>query len=332
MTDGYWTTALASEILSYLKNSRGLPGSPQLVLPKSNDITGIAATDVAKSSSLNDIDGMNINNHATLNNNNYCKVGNNIYITKYADQKVCPYSKFHLKVLRDLQAIALQASGRRLLRSLDKKPKSGSKVVIIKFCDGYMRTSQANLDPSESGGNWNPSSGAPDSTLGQLVTVEYNPQMFGLPVVVGLNDNGAEVKSGAWGSPEEKPPDVTLFHEMVHADDYFRGVFLQTEAFRANEKVKISEIRCVGLDQFAVSEIYSENSYRSERGVKTRSFYTKVTEMNGGPVFKTDTSSFFHPFKYSSEKKSFSREVKTMNHLKKSLADYLTIKLAKIKP
>lgn len=334
MVDDYWTKSIKGAVKTYLTTSVGCPGTMDIVLPRASRIVDLAAVDVDSVDDVDDVNGMAIADDTVKDGATYCRVGRNIYITKYADLTVCPYAGFHLKVLRDLREIARHNPGKRLLKSLNKVAKnSHAKTLVIKFCNGFMRTSQANLAPGDTGGDWNTGTYAPATVPGQYVTVEYNPQMFGLPTVVGLNDDGPELQDGEWGAPDQKPPDVTLFHEMVHADDYFRGVFLQDTALRGhNEQVKISELRCVGMDEFDQPEIYSENLYRAARGVARRDYYTKQTEMDGGPVFMPTVSKFWHPHKYKREKRAFRGQVQSLTQHKRALALHLMDKLGKITP
>lgn len=201
------------------------------------------------------------------------KVGQLIHIKVYGRAEIgdamgqCPYADFHLQVLRDLAIIATFQSGQRLLRSIDT---SGGGKILIKFCDGFTSTSQ--LD----GIAWNPAmlptfDGNPRGGAGN-VFVQYNPALYGLPIMKGMDEPAYE--RGKWGHPAEKPPDVTLFHELVHADDCLNGVFDCGAVQRGRKAgMKLSEVRCVGLDEFRQAA-YSENSFRAECNLVERDYYS----------------------------------------------------------
>lgn len=202
------------------------------------------------------------------------KFGNRIYIRVYAQDEIgsgfgqCQLSNFTIRVLQDLLTLAHYKTGRALLQSIHSAANCGS--VLIKFCNGFSSTAQA--DPT-SGANLEglpPFTGAARGENYNMF-VQYNPAIFGLPIMVGNDDPAYGM--GQYGHPTEKPADVTLFHELVHADDVIHGMFDATLIQRGTASVKLSEMRAVGLDALRRAS-YSENAYRAERGFIERTYYS----------------------------------------------------------
>lgn len=252
----------------------------------------------------------------------WVKVGNSIYIPQYP-KSLCPFD-FPKAVVRDLRQIYAHPSGQQLLDSINTPRVGQDKKLFILFADGFV--DRAMCDRLFTGpGEWNLAANAPGQPA-SYVWVQYNPQLFGLPKITGYFDDDPSFANGAWGAPAHKPPDVSLFHELVHADDFLRGVFCETTATRGTKQVKISEMRCVGLDEFDRPEIYSENTYRAERGVTRRPYYTESDELAAIERFQTRTSKFWHPIRYGKEKQGHAdlmQKVGRESVSKHLLSDYL---------
>jgi len=217
------------------------------------------------------------------------KFGNRIYIRIYEGTDLgvggskCSVPNFHLRVLRDLLVIAKHQSGQRLLDSINRAPSvnnSAAGSILIKFADGLASTSQLDSITGGDPGNHPAFDGTPRKSSGN-VYVQYNPAMAGLPIPKG--DDNPVFGRGQWGNPAEKPTDVTLFHELVHADDCINGVFDAGTIQRGTTTVKLSEARCVGLDAFRAAP-YSENAYRAEGGLVERDYYSDAAKEKAVPL------------------------------------------------
>ena len=202
----------------------------------------------------------------------FLRVGDCIYIYIYNDRKFPEY--FHLAVLRDLVNIYSHRSGKRLIDSINRtENKNEGRELIIGFANGFSKS--INTVQKEDG-TW---TGSRPGNPAEWVKLDYNPFLFGLPYLVGASENPWKTDSH-WGHPRQKPPDVTLFHELVHADDFLKGVFNTKEVnIISKKKTKLSELRAVGLPPFIDPSIISENTYRVERGVNLRNFYTHPREI-----------------------------------------------------
>ncbi|MEZ4407957.1 MAG: M91 family zinc metallopeptidase [Polyangiales bacterium] len=168
--------------------------------------------------------------------------------------------EFQAKTVRDLNTIKGTKSGRTLLRSLDR---SGRSVTVQS--DGgagnFARAKGAGASVDAKG----------ERGAGSDVIVGYNPDRTALSAAPG-----SPYAKAAWAKEPNRPADVGLFHELVHADDMASGRLdtrggVNTGA-RAGQKVSRAELRAVGLPPFE-EERYSENAYRAERGVVRRDFY-----------------------------------------------------------
>ena len=232
------------------------------------------------------------------------KVGTHIYVLIYEDDNIgtlvnqspiqCPFPDFHKAVLRDLRMLATVPSGQALLASLEANGGDDAKVVI-RFRDGFSNDNGSKVDfrVTQPGSLTTVRGLTPTFTAGAAVgeaLVGYNPMFFGVPKIKGLTDNDDCVKQGKWGAPEQKTPDVTLFHELIHADDALRGIFEpENPKISCNGvNVKLSELRAVGLAEFGeeiefgnAMKIYSENRYRKERGFVLRDYYSDANEARG---------------------------------------------------
>ncbi|MDX2228496.1 MAG: M91 family zinc metallopeptidase [Leptolyngbyaceae cyanobacterium bins.349] len=228
-------------------------------------------------------------------------IGDGIVIKKpkVSDADKPTYAKakasFLENVVRDLVIISTTKSGRSLLASIKSVIEETGKRVYIDVVDGY--TSRSNAGQIGSGGEWDASTQQPGKAASAAVS--YNPNVLGLPLAEGVDQEGAvalqdELLAPAlqdeWGRPKNKPSDVTLFHEMVHADDILHGrLYTQETASGQFDKSKVSEMHAVGLEEYYdknfiegktdAPSIYSENTYRHERGVAQRGWYKDPLEM-----------------------------------------------------
>ncbi len=198
-------------------------------------------------------------------------------------------------VLRDLILISRTKSGLNLLASIEvraqntelRNPRTGAVQTFIEFVDGFENRSQANPRGGGTGAETSDWLAVPQrADTGASATVGYNPSVAGLAVRDQAHASDELIFPAleqGFGRPKEKPADVTLFHEMVHADDIMHGRLYATEAPSGGGKVKVSEMHAVGLKEYAdtdfltgvsdAPEMYSENTYRKERGVKLRPWY-----------------------------------------------------------
>lgn len=299
MNPVFWTSNQQTEVKQYLE--RKLGGTWNVVLPSTTAIASLNYPDI--SDSMDPISGMNVTrvtetvqklgaNTATVTAP-FIKVGKRIYIYTYEGQPAgtnpferqnsfgkigdsdvqCPFPNFHQCVLRDLRVIAGQYTGRRLLNSIEDNTNDTSRIYI-RFCEGFSNRSNNTPFPVDvvPGLKENGTPSASSSTR-----VQYNPLIFGLPKVPGSYERDDSFKVGQWGSPEQKPPDVTLFHELIHADDTLRGILDQSPL--GNTNMAVCEQRTVGLDDFDDDSLYTENTYRRERGFVTREYYTSKQEI-----------------------------------------------------
>lgn len=196
-----------------------------------------------------------------------------------------PNFDFVLAVIRDLNEMWKRPSGRALIESINAVDQG---AVTIEFVDGFSSRSEADLGPGVNNGTngvWQAGTRLP-GVLAPWVRIKYNPQIFGLQLIKSKNkgiDTTTDPSLEHWGAPHQKPPDVTLFHELVHADDYRKGILFDTAVRRGQkDDIKISEIRCVGLDEFGDPGFLTENTYRMERGVIDRPWYADKTELADG--------------------------------------------------
>ncbi len=167
--------------------------------------------------------------------------------------------EFQAKTVRDLNTIKGTKSGRQLLRSIDA---SGRTVTVV-----------------HDGGKGNSATGYGDVSLsaqgergaGGNVKVAYDPDR------TSLATPGSPYETAVWAQPPNRPADVGLFHELVHADDMAYGRLDDTMGTNlgpvAGDPIEHSELRAAGLPPYDVGEAYTENVYREERGLPARTFY-----------------------------------------------------------
>jgi uncharacterized Zn-binding protein involved in type VI secretion len=178
--------------------------------------------------------------------------------------------EFQAKAVRDLNQIASTSSGQKLLQSMKA---SGQKCRI-----------HIDTQPNGKPGNWAwtdpPPAGAnpagylkPDGTAGAAANTQigYDPNRTSLS-----GPPGSPYNSAAWAQSPNRPADVGLYHEMVHADDMMKGRLDDTQGTNlgpmAGTPIENSELRAAGLPPYDHSD-YSENTYREDRGVPKRTFY-----------------------------------------------------------
>lgn len=172
--------------------------------------------------------------------------------------------KFKAKVTRDLELISGTKSGKMLLQSLEKS----GKMVTIKP-DGNKGNFAASADAWTSGDE--PGMLRADGSAGPAANVEvgYNPDRTSLH-----GKKGSRYYKAKWAGPPNRPADVGLYHELVHADDLAHGILDVTKVANKapydKESVAKCELRAAGL---AGKSQFSENIYRKERGLMLRTFY-----------------------------------------------------------
>jgi uncharacterized Zn-binding protein involved in type VI secretion len=172
--------------------------------------------------------------------------------------------EYQAKVVRDLNTIANTKAGQKLLKSLE----SSGKTVRIHTDrsvkpDGTIKTGNyAWTDPPPSGSP--PYAGYKDGG-GANTQIGYDPDRDRL---AGNPD--------AWANPPNRPPEVGLFHEMTHCDDFTHGRLDSTTQVANGTKtpatIPDSEARAVGLPPHD-KDGYSENDYREEQGLVKRPYY-----------------------------------------------------------
>lgn len=162
---------------------------------------------------------------------------------------------FRRKVLRDLKLISETTSGRAMLESI---AKTGKKINIIRTVHDVKAT------PISQPGVFQPGFlRQPAGTPGPVadVIVRYNPDLTDLKWAPHPYD------TAPWGREPNCPPDVFLFHEMVHADDFMHGTADNSHA--PNQPRPRGESRAVG---FIGTSPFSENKYRAEKNLLPRLF------------------------------------------------------------
>jgi type VI secretion system secreted protein VgrG len=180
--------------------------------------------------------------------------------------------QFQAKAVRDLNLIAATPSGKKLLSSMKA---SGKHLRIHIDAPPGTPGNWAWTDPPPAAG-----SGAhPPGYLGADgkpgpaadAQVGYNPDRVSLS-----GPPGSPYSTANWAQSPNRPADVGLFHEMVHSDDIMQGKLDNTPGANvgpmAGTPIADSELRAAGLPPHA-AEDYSENTYRSDRGLPNRTFY-----------------------------------------------------------
>ncbi|HEY0706183.1 MAG TPA: polymorphic toxin-type HINT domain-containing protein [Polyangia bacterium] len=236
------------------------------------------------------------------------RIGRNIVVlppieprTGWSPEERAAANKFIEKALDDLNTIASKPSGRRLLLSLENEGGPGAEEVRIDFtadrppAEGAITRVRAS--PAETpNAFWNIGANRPGP--GKGATVFYNPSRQGYPMLPSTNPwaeywdmEMLESFQAGFGRVPENPSDVTLLHELIHADNIRKGSFIHgSSTFGAT--VSAEEERAAGLGDFHpdVSSRVSENAYRRERKLTLRSFYVKPNETHTTTAARTFTA------------------------------------------
>jgi uncharacterized Zn-binding protein involved in type VI secretion len=175
---------------------------------------------------------------------------------------------FQAKVLKDLYLISCTPSGKKLFASL---AATGHKVDIqlgTKEDNNSYRGLTTSVPPrlNPPPGDDEPNDPRAYDGTGIDSLVKYNPDMDtqGYP---------------EWGRPPNYSPDVTLFHELTHADGMAHGEmdrnWYPNPPSIIRPRAKGGERRAMGLSPYDDESKYpfSENSYRRDRGYMTSPVY-----------------------------------------------------------
>lgn len=169
-------------------------------------------------------------------------------------------AEFQAKVVRDLNKISSTPSGQAMLHSME----ASGKHCTIRPLDAQNPSAAAWTDPTPSGPGPYPGyhTDANGTGAGTDSQIWYDPDEYGI-ADPPYNNQG-------FASPENFPPDVTLFHEMVHADDVMHGQL--DDRTTPPQAAPNMENRAVGLPPYD-NEPYSENAYRNDQNLPPRTFY-----------------------------------------------------------
>lgn len=176
--------------------------------------------------------------------------------------------EYQAKVVRDLNKIAGTPSGQKLLASMEA---SGKNCRIHKTDPGSGNAAWTDPPPADPAPY--PGYKKSDGTNGPKADTEiwYDPDKTSLKGPPGSPYNDAD-----WAKEGNRPADVGLFHEMVHADDMMHGKLDnspgQNHGPKAGTEVENSELRAAGLPPYQ-NEDYSENTYRDDLKLPKRTFY-----------------------------------------------------------
>jgi len=180
-------------------------------------------------------------------------------------------TEFQAKAVRDLDLIAGTDSGKKLLKSL--------------AASGKMTTIHIDTPDGTKPGNWawtNPKPTPPKPYPGYLKSdgkpgdpadtqVGYDPDRTSLK-----GGPGSPYNTANWAQSPNRPADVGLYHELVHCDDMQQGKLDNSQGTNTGPKagtpIDNSELRAAGITPYDKSD-YSENTYRSDRGLPQRTFY-----------------------------------------------------------
>ena len=182
------------------------------------------------------------------------------WVTQYNDSiQVEGTPEFQAQTVRDLHTISATPSGKKLMASMTDSGK------------------QCRIHTDNNNGNWawtdpNPPTAGQGSNGNKVNTeIGYSPTRTSL-----TGPPGSPYNTAPWAQAPNRPADVGLFHEMVHADDMMNGRIPTTQGTntgaRAGTPIADAELRAVGLPPFA-GESYSENTYRADRKLPPRTFY-----------------------------------------------------------
>jgi uncharacterized Zn-binding protein involved in type VI secretion len=176
------------------------------------------------------------------------------------------HSDFQMKVLRDLHIISTTPTGRRLFASM---ASTGRRVRIVPWGPkaaeerSHMTMTDPQLvEPRLGNSRRDYNDPRASNGIGIDAKIEYNPDDWG-----ALDGKGVE-----WRRSPNFSPDVSLVHEMVHADDIMHGTI--DEGWCRNPggwpNTPCGERRARGLPPFDDTARFpnSENTYRDDRGYK----------------------------------------------------------------
>ncbi|HEY0710930.1 MAG TPA: polymorphic toxin-type HINT domain-containing protein [Polyangia bacterium] len=180
---------------------------------------------------------------------------------------------FVRNTLTDLNTIAQTPSGIRLLNSIHGPAGPSAGPVDIRYGENQDTNEARTHRPHDAG--WGLRRDAPGR--GDSVEVVYRA---GLDTPYQMTERDLPMLQADFGRAMNAPSDVTLFHELVHADDFRKGLFVDDRVTRFGGTLSVTEERAVGLGDFAPSRssAYTENSYRSDRGLPSRPFYNAASE------------------------------------------------------
>ncbi|MFB1484186.1 M91 family zinc metallopeptidase [Corallococcus sp. RDP092CA] len=187
---------------------------------------------------------------------------------------------FTLAALRDLKKISSTETGRMELNGINRH--SGLNGTTEKHVQIWKKDESGTTDKAGESKAFGIKEGA---------KVEYSPQ-DGIP---DPKHASHKEKYGAWGTPQNKPSDSTLLHELHHAREYVDGTIdTKTTVKRGNKQdLSLSEMSAAGLDGFKDSAFIegkgklsrpSENTYRHEQGLPQRTFYADKAEVKNSGV------------------------------------------------
>lgn len=175
--------------------------------------------------------------------------------------------EYRAKVVRDLDKIKETESGKKLLKSLEE---SGKKTRIHKTDAGGGNAAWTDPPPTTAP---YPGYRKADGSKGAAADTEvwYDPDKTSLSGPPGSPYNDAE-----WAKEGNRPPEVGLYHELVHSDDMQHGKLDSGDGDNlgpmAGTPIDKSELRAAGLPPYE-NEEYSENKFRKEKGLPERTFY-----------------------------------------------------------
>jgi len=186
-------------------------------------------------------------------------------------------------ILKMLNTIASTLSGAELFAAFHRgcHANAAGRTIGIDLARGSADTGGTAQDAT-----------TPQSSMVSL----YAPRKNGLPPGITVDDSLLPLH-GAWGTEDNKPSVVTLFHELVHASDYCFGKLDAADVPRGqyvDPGLKLSEHRATGLDDFrdaayidnnaGAITIFSENTFRSDIGVVQRTWYNRPGELLAAPL------------------------------------------------
>lgn len=177
---------------------------------------------------------------------------------------------FQAKAIRDLNLIAGTPSGKKLLSSLSSSGKSCR--IHIDTAAGNPPGNWAWTDPPPTTAT-SPGYLRANGKRGDRANTEvgYDPDRTSLSGPPGSPYNTAN-----WAQRPNRPADVGLYHELIHADDMAHGKLETTMGTNtgpmAGTPIANSELRAAGITPYDKQD-YSENTYRADRGLPGRTFY-----------------------------------------------------------